>query len=96
MEREGAAALADPVPGMSERGRLHVAVVVPPFRHGSGGHNTIFQLVARLERMGHTCSIWIHDPLGRHAKEWSAALRGRITHEFTPVKAPLFKGFDDW
>src|SRR4051812_50052193 len=81
---------------MSERAGLHVAVVVPPFRRGSGGHNTIFQLVARLERMGHTCSIWVHDPLGRHHHEWPGALRGRVVREFTPVRAPVFKGFADW
>ena len=96
VEREGVVPLAEPVPGMADRARLHVAVVVPPFRRGSGGHNTIFQLVSRLERMGHTCSIWVHDPLGRHAEEWAAALRGRITREFTPLAAPVFKGFADW
>ena len=32
VEREGPAPLAEPVPGMSERGRLHVAVVVPPLK----------------------------------------------------------------
>jgi glycosyltransferase involved in cell wall biosynthesis len=96
VEREGVAPLADPVPGMSERARLHVAVVVPPFKRGSGGHGTIFRLVSRLERMGHTCSIWVHDPLGRHHHEWPAALRGRVVREFAPVQAPVFKGFDDW
>jgi glycosyltransferase involved in cell wall biosynthesis len=96
VEREGPAPLAEPVPGMSERGRLHVAVVVPPFKRGSGGHNTIFQLVSRLERMGHTCSIWVHDPLGRHHNEWPAALRGRVVREFAPVQAPVFKGLADW
>jgi glycosyltransferase involved in cell wall biosynthesis len=96
VQREGPAPLAEPVPGMSERERLHVAVVVPPFKRGSGGHSTIFQLLSRLERMGHICSIWVHDPIGRHHHEWAAALRGRVLREFTPVEAPVFKGFGDW
>jgi hypothetical protein len=44
--------------------RLDVAFVVPAFRRGSGGHTTIANLVRGLEARGHTCSIWIDDPLG--------------------------------
>ena len=29
----------DPVPGLSERPRLRIAMVIPPFSRGSGGHN---------------------------------------------------------
>ena len=74
---------------------LHVAVVIPPFMRGSGGHNTICTLVARLEDMGHTCSIWLYDPYGR---QWQApaVLRREIVEHFAPVRAPVFKGFDDW
>ncbi len=53
LSREGAAPLDDPVPGMSER-PMHVAVVIPHFVRGSGGHSTIFTLMARLEELGHT------------------------------------------
>ena len=44
---------------------LEVAFVVPEFRRGSGGHTTIANLVRSLERRGHACSLWLHDPLRR-------------------------------
>ena len=96
LSREGPAPLAEPVPGMSERTPLHVAVLVPPFQRGSGGHSTIFTLVERLERMGHTCSIWMYDTRGVHRREAQSVLRRRIVEEFAPVRAPVFKGFEDW
>jgi glycosyltransferase involved in cell wall biosynthesis len=96
LSREGPAPLDEPVPGMADRDCLHIAVAIPPFMRGSGGHNTIFTLIERLERMGHTCSIWVHDPRGQHGHESGAVLRGTITESFQPVRAPVFKGFDDW
>jgi glycosyltransferase involved in cell wall biosynthesis len=45
--------------------------------------------------MGHTCSIWLHDPLGRQP-ERPAVIRRRIVEEFVAVAAPAFKGFDEW
>jgi O-antigen biosynthesis protein len=96
LSRDGEATLLDPSPGMSDRACLHIAVVIPPFARGSGGHASIFQLVQGLERMGHTCSIWLFDPRGRHVSERPAVLRRRIVEEFVPIEAPLFKGFDDW
>jgi glycosyltransferase involved in cell wall biosynthesis len=94
--RDGPAPLEEALPGSADRDRLHVAVVIPPFKLGSGGHNTIFQLTSRLERMGHTCSIWVHDPRGQHESEWPAVLRRRIVEGFAPVRAPVFKGLDQW
>jgi glycosyltransferase involved in cell wall biosynthesis/GT2 family glycosyltransferase len=96
LSRHGAAPLLDPLPGASARDRLHIAVAVPPFARGSGGHNSIFQILLRLERMGHTCSIWVYDPIGVHAKQPPSVLRRRVVEEFAPVAAPVFKGFDDW
>ncbi len=95
VHREGPAPLDDPVPGTAERGTLHLAIVIPPFARGSGGHNTIFTLVARLERMGHTCSIWMYDPHHRH-HESASVLRRRVIDEFTPLRAPVHKGFGGW
>ena len=74
---------------------LHLAVVIPPFQRGSGGHNTIFTLLARLEEMGHTCSVWLYDPRRRHY-EADSVLRRRINQEFAPLRAPLHKGFAGW
>jgi O-antigen biosynthesis protein len=96
LSRRGPAPLLETLPGTSERERLHIAVVIPPFARGSGGHNSIFQMTLRIERMGHTCSIWVHDPIGVHAYEKPSVLRRRIVEEFAPLAAPVFKGFDEW
>jgi len=81
---------------MAERDSLHIAVVIPPFRSGSGGHNTIFQIASRLERLGHTCSIWLDDPFGQQSDEWPAVVRQGIIDHFAPVQGPVFKGFERW
>jgi glycosyltransferase involved in cell wall biosynthesis len=94
--RDGPAPLEEPVAGMAERTPLHVAVVIPPFAKGSGGHNTIFTLVDRLERAGHTCSLWMYDAHDRHRRESAAVLRRRVVEEFMPLRAPVYKGFGDW
>jgi O-antigen biosynthesis protein len=93
---EGPAPLEDPVPGMADRTPLHIALAIPPFGKGSGGHKTIFTLVDNLERAGHTCSIWMYDPRGRHGPQSASVMRRRVVEEFVPVKAPVYKGFDDW
>lgn len=93
--RLGPAPLLDPVPGMAERTPLHIAVVVPPFGRGSGGHSSIFQIVSGLERLGHTCSIWLDDAFD-HQYEKAGHLRGAIRDWFAPIRGPAFKGFDDW
>ncbi|HEX5896444.1 MAG TPA: glycosyltransferase family 4 protein, partial [Thermoleophilaceae bacterium] len=95
LSREGPAPLEAPVAGMATKDMLHVAVLIPPFQRGSGGHNTIFTLIAALEEMGHTCTIWMYDPGGRHHEE-ASVLRRRIVEEFRPLRAPAFKGFDAW
>jgi glycosyltransferase involved in cell wall biosynthesis len=62
LAREGPTPLG-PAPDTGQA--LDVAIVVPHFRRGSGGHTTIANLVRGLEGRGHRCSIWIHDPQGR-------------------------------
>ncbi len=74
---------------------MHVAVVIPHFVRGSGGHSTIFTLMARLEELGHTVSIWLYDPHG-YMYGSGAVLRRRIREEFIPLRAPVHRGFDDW
>lgn len=93
---EGPAPLSDPIPGMAERARLHLAFVIPPFSEGSGGHNIIFQLMHRLERAGHTCSVWVDDPFGHRRYEWPAVVRASIQEHFATVAAPVYKDFADW
>jgi glycosyltransferase involved in cell wall biosynthesis len=94
--RNGPAPLLEPYPGAADRERLHIAFVVPTFNVGSGGHNIIFQLMLRLERMGHICSIWIHDLFGHRPNDGPAVLQREIRQAFAPVKAPVFREFDRW
>lgn len=94
--RDGAAPLLDPIPGMSERERLRIAMIVPPWRRGSGGHNTLFQLMSRLERRGHVCSIWVQDLYGELRSFWPGVLRRQINDWFAPFGGPVHYGFDDW
>lgn len=96
VELHGPAPLVPAVSGQSQRERLHVAVVIPPFRRGSGGHDTIFRIFAAIERMGHTVSVWLDDPEGRMRDVWPGTARGDIREWFAPLDAPVFKGFEDW
>jgi glycosyltransferase involved in cell wall biosynthesis/GT2 family glycosyltransferase len=94
--RDGPAPLLEPIPGMAERERLRIALVVPPWRRGSGGHNTLFQLLSRLERRGHVCSVWVSDLFGETCSVWPAVLRSEIDEWFAPFAGPVYKGFQDW
>ncbi len=93
--REGPAPLTGDGPARADRASLHIAFVIPWFRIGSGGHMTIFRIVEQLEAHGHTCTLWLDDPLG-HNPEGAAVLRQTIVEHFRPIAAPLFKGFGDW
>lgn len=75
---------------------LHVAFVVPPWDKGSGGHTTILRFVRYLEERGHTCTLWLHDPLQHRAWAWNGVLRHSIVHDFMRVRAPVFNGFEHW
>jgi O-antigen biosynthesis protein len=94
--RDGPAPLRDPVPGMAARERLRLAMVIPPFTRGSGGHNTLFQIFSRLERRGHACSVWLADYHGYARDVWPAVLRHDINEFFAPFQGPVYKGFDAW
>jgi O-antigen biosynthesis protein len=94
--RDGPAPLLDPVPGMAERERLRLAMVIPPFSRGSGGHNTLFQIFSRLERRGHACSVWLADYYGYARATWPAVLRHDINEFFAPFQGPVYKDFDAW
>jgi O-antigen biosynthesis protein len=87
--REGAAPLSGATPGEA----LRVAVVVPQFRRGSGGHKTIADLVRGLEARGHTLSIWVEDEEGRHEGE---DVEGLWHSFFGRVDAPVRLGFGGW
>jgi glycosyltransferase involved in cell wall biosynthesis len=55
--------LPEPIPWRSGE-PLTVAWVCGPAGEGSGGHTTMFRMVAALERAGHTCVVYIHDRHG--------------------------------
>jgi glycosyltransferase involved in cell wall biosynthesis len=93
---EGPAALREPPPGISERDRLRIAMVIPPFSRGSGGHNTLLQILARLERQGHVCSVWLHDYYGHTANIRPGQLRHDIRDYFAPIEGAVYNGFDEW
>jgi GT2 family glycosyltransferase/glycosyltransferase involved in cell wall biosynthesis len=88
-------ALAPASPNDGSRERLHIAWLIPPFRRGSGGHMTIFNIVRELEFRGHSCSIWVHDQSGTMERP-AAVLHREIIEDFTPISAGVFNEFDDW
>ncbi|HWM09620.1 MAG TPA: glycosyltransferase [Solirubrobacteraceae bacterium] len=92
----GPAPLAPRAAGAAERDRLHLAFLVPPFRRGSGGHSSIFQLILRLERMGHTCTVWVLDPSGDAHVDRAGVIRRNIVDWFAPIQAPVFTDLADW
>jgi glycosyltransferase involved in cell wall biosynthesis len=92
----GPAPLRDPLPGQDGDRPLHVACVIPPFERGSGGHTSIFQIMSRLERAGHTVTYWIDDAFGLMEGNRAARIRRDIQEWFAPIQGPVFKGFDQW
>jgi glycosyltransferase involved in cell wall biosynthesis len=72
-----------------------VAWVVPPWRVGAGGVTTIFRLVRQLELRGHSCAIYVFDPLGRN-RDRASVLRRQIRERFVAVDAEVFLGLDDF
>ena len=82
-----------PVPGMAEREPLHIAVVIPPFDAAAAATPRSSSCVDRLERAGHTCSIWLHDPLGRHhARERGRRCAAGSSSEFVPAAGARVQG----
>jgi glycosyltransferase involved in cell wall biosynthesis len=92
----GSAPLA---PGAADAARspaLSVAVVVPSFRRGSGGHHTVADLVRGLEHRGHTCSLWISDEEERHGRQSPAQVTASFADCFGAIRGPVHLGFDRW
>jgi glycosyltransferase involved in cell wall biosynthesis len=94
--RNGPAPLAPGGPEAAGSPSLRVAVVVPWWFEGSGGHTTIADLVRRLEEAGHDCSLWLHDPAGHHEGSSDEELGRQVREWFGPVKGPVRRGFDAW
>ena len=96
--REVAALLRAPAgplrPAPPEGAPLDIALVVPFFHRGSGGHMTIANLVRALERRGHRCSLWIDDP-GRRLKDADRAVAD-LRAWFGPFAAGVAYGLDGY
>ncbi len=93
---EGAVPLRAAPPGVSDRPRLRIAMVIPTFSPGSGGHTTLFQILTRLERRGHVCSVWLHDYFGRASAVRPGKLRHDIREHFAPFEGAAYNSFDAW
>ncbi len=93
---EGTVPLLPPVPRMADRDRLRIAMIVPSFKRGSGGHMLLFQILQRLERRGHICSVWVNDYTSDFHTVWPAVLRHDIREFFAPIDAPVYRGFEEW
>ena len=91
--RDGPAPLA--TPSASPEEGLRVAIVLPQFRRGSGGHQTIAHLVRRLEA-NHEVSLWLQDDEGRHAGETEPETQRLFGEFFGPVQASLRTRFDEF
>ena len=92
---DGPVPLLPAVPGMAERERLRIAMLIPPFGRGSGGHNILLQILSRLERRGHICSVWVHDfdaLVQRSGRR--RVLRHEIVDWFAPIEGPVFTDFE--
>ncbi len=94
--RDGPAPLLEPIERMSERRRLRIAMLIPEFGRGSGGHALLFQIFSKLEQRGHICSVWVHDYFGGLRNAPAGRLRRDISQFFTPIAGPVYNGFDDW
>ena len=68
---------------------------MPQFRRGSGGHQTVVNLVRRLDGR-HSIGLWLQDDEGRHAGETEADTQRLFRDFFGPVKAPLRTRFEDF
>lgn len=93
---EGPARLLDVPPDLPDRARLRIAMIIPPFARGSGGHNTLMQLLLRLEKKGHICSVWVHDYYGFRDGRWASVLRHDLREFFAPVQGAVYRGFAEW
>lgn len=87
--RDGAQPLAPGAHEHADAASLHVALVIPQFRRGSGGHKTIADLVRGLEARGHRVELWLIDEEGRHHGASDAEVQASFREFFGAMRAPL-------
>jgi glycosyltransferase involved in cell wall biosynthesis len=76
--------------------RLRVAVVVPQFRRGSGGHSTIMHLLRGLAARGHSCSVWIEDTDGTHHGQQPQEVETLFRDWFGASATDVHATFEAW
>jgi len=84
-----------PVSVPRAEGPLHVAWVIPPYQRRSGGHTTLLTIARELERRGHTCSVWLHDPWELLPRS-RAALHREIVEGFVPIAGEVHRDLEAW
>jgi glycosyltransferase involved in cell wall biosynthesis len=92
-ERAGDAPLEPGATHASGAPALRIAFVVPWLLEGSGGHNTILNLVRQLEARGHEVTLWVHDPGGRNA---DADVAGLVRDWYGGMRGAVRVGFAEW
>jgi len=86
-----------PLRGARRRsGPLRIAAIVPSFKKGSGGHQTLSSLLKRLAARGHSVSIWIDDSEGWHTGKPAASVVAEFIAAFGCAELPVHLGFEDW
>ncbi len=83
--REPRTPVPPPRPG-ALGGPLQLCWVVPAFYPGSGGHNTLFRLVAGLEKLGHTSEIVFTSHEGL-LPATGVQVRELVRRHFQPIEA---------
>jgi glycosyltransferase involved in cell wall biosynthesis len=83
-----AAGPAAPLPIPAD-GRLRIAWICSAPAPGSGGHTTMFRMVAALERAGHVCTVYLVD---RHG--WELDQHVRTIRRWWPDVRAAVRGFD--
>lgn len=92
----GDVAALEPVPACTAERALRLALIVPHFGFGSGGHHVVLRLAQGLEARGHVVSYWVHDPHGERPEATGAQLRAAIREQYVAIDGPVFNGFDSW
>ena len=93
---DGPAPLLPAADGLADRPRLRIAMLIPPFGRGSGGHSILFQILSRLEQRGHICSVWVVDHQGFFGPRRASVIRHDIVDWFTPIEGPVFRDLSQW
>ena len=93
---DGPVPLLPAVEGMAERRRLRIAMLIPPFGRGSGGHNILFQILCRLEQRGHICSVWVVDFDHWFKERPASRIRREIVEWFASIEGPVFRDLGEW